>query len=242
MRLFSLAGRNMKEIYRDPISLILGIGMPVLLILLFTSIGKGAPVDIFMVDMLVPAVAIFSFGFLIMFSATLLVKDRQSAFLTRLLAAPLTSSDFILAYILPFIPFALLQIAASMVAGVALGMSFTSGTFYSLAILIPVAVICIGIGMVLGSLFTENQVAAAGSIIIVVISLFSGAWMDLEMVGGIFEKIGYILPFAHAVDASRAVINGAQLSAVSDKLYWIVSYLVVFICAGILSFWWKTKR
>ncbi|MDY6827572.1 MAG: ABC transporter permease [Bacillota bacterium] len=107
---------------------------------------------------------------------------------------------------------------------------------FSLAILTPVAVICIGIGMVLGSLFTENQVAAAGSIIIVVISLFSGAWMNLEMVGGVFEKVGYILPFAHAVDAARAVINGAQLSAVSDKLYWIVSYLVVFICAGILSF------
>ena len=31
------------------------------------------------------------------------------------------------------------------------------------------------------------------------IGLFCGVWMDLNMVGGIFEKIGYAISFAHAV-------------------------------------------
>ncbi len=241
MKMLSLAGRNMKEIYRDPLTTALGLGMPALLLFLFTSIGKNAPVEIFQIAMLTPAVIVFSFSFVIMFSATLLVKDRHSEFLNRLLAAPLRADDFIFAYILPFIPFALMQILVSMVIGLTLGLKLTGSILLSLLIMIPVAMTCIGIGMILGSLFTESQVAGVGSIMIIIISLFSGAWMDLKMVGGIFEKVGYALPFAHAIDASRAIINGAGLSDIGPELTWVCGYMVVTITAGIVAFRWKTR-
>lgn len=241
MKMLSLAGRNMKEIYRDPLTTALGLGMPALLLFLFTSIGKNAPVDIFQIDMLTPAVIVFSFSFVIMFSATLLVKDRHSEFLNRLLAAPLRADDFIFAYILPFIPFALLQILVCMIIGLTLGLKLTGTILLSLLIMIPVALTCIGIGMILGSLFTESQVAGVGSIMIIIISLFSGAWMDLKMVGGVFEKVGYALPFAHAIDASRAIINGAGLSDIGPELAWVCGYMVVTITAGIAAFRWNTR-
>jgi ABC-2 type transport system permease protein len=100
---------------------------------------------------------------------------------------------------------------------------------------------CIGIGMILGSLFTESQVAGVGSIMIIIISLFSGAWMDLKMVGGIFEKVGYALPFAHAIDASRAMINGANLSNITSELTWVSIYMIATVTAGIAAFRWKTR-
>jgi len=241
MKMLSLAGRNMKEIYRDPLTTALGIGMPALLLFLFTSIGKNAPVETFQIDMLTPAVIVFSFSFVIMFSATLLVKDRHSEFLNRLLAAPLRAVDFIIAYILPFIPFAVMQILVCMIIGLALGLKLTGSILLSLLIMIPVALTCIGIGMILGSLFTENQVAGVGSIMIIIISLFSGAWMDLKMVGGIFERVGYALPFAHAIDASRAIITGASLSDIISELAWVCAYMIATISAGIVAFRWKTR-
>ena len=241
MKMLSLAGRNLKEIYRDPLTTSLGLGLPALLIFLFTSIGSNVPADLFTVDMLTPAVIVFSFSFVIMFSATLLVRDRHSAFLSRLLAAPLRSSDFIFAYVLPFIPFAILQILVCLIIGIFIGLSLTGAVLLSLLVMVPVALTCIGLGMILCSLFTENQVAVVGSVMIVIISLFSGAWMDLKMIGGVFRAVGYALPFAHAIDAARAIINGAAFADINSELIWVTTYMVISIIAGILAFRWKTR-
>ena len=171
MRFLSLASRNIKEVYRDPISISLGLAMPVVLLVLFTSIGKNAPIEIFTANMLTPAVIVFSFGFLTMFSAMLLTKDRGTAFLARLLTTPLSSTDFILAYILPFLPLAFLQITVGFIVGTLLGVIFNLSIILALAFLLPIAVACVGLGMILGSLFTENQVSGVGSMVIVTIPL-----------------------------------------------------------------------
>jgi ABC-2 type transport system permease protein len=242
MRFLSLANRNMKEIYRDPISILLGVAMPVILLALFGSISKNVPIPQFTVQALTPGIIVFSFSFLTMFSAILLSKDRQSAFLTRLLASPLKPIGFILAYGLPFIPIALLQIVICLIVAVILGFSLNLLLFLlSLMVLIPIAFACIGVGMILGSLLTENQVAGAGSFVIIISSLFGGAWMDLNVVGGVFKNIGYALPFAHAIDATRAIYTGAALTGIASNIYWVVGYAILFLIAGIFSFSWKIK-
>jgi ABC-2 type transport system permease protein len=242
MKFLPLTSRNLKEIYRDPVPMVFGTAMPVVLLLLFTSIGKKAPVEIFSPLMLVPAVAVFSFGFLIMFSASLISRDRQTAFLTRLLMSPLKSSDFILAYLLAFFPLALLQSIVCFLVGTMLGMAISWQIFLVLLFLLLLAVACIGIGMILGSLGTENQVAMGGSILMVIISLFSGAWMDLKMVGGIFKTVGYALPFAHAIDGSRAILKGSFWSDISVEFYWVFGYALISIILGIIAFKWRMKQ
>jgi len=242
VRFLSLANRNIKEIYRDPISIVLGVAMPATLLVLFVSISQNAPIEIFTVSALTPGIIVFSFSFLTMFSAILLSKDRQSAFLTRLLVSPLRPVDFILAYSLPFIPIALMQIIICYTVAVFLGITLDLGILLlSLIVLIPIALACIGIGMILGSLLTENQVAGAGSLVIIASSLFGGAWMDLNMIGGVFKNIGYALPFAHAIDATRAIYKGARLSGIVDNMYWIIGYTILFLILGIASFKWKTR-
>src|SRR5665647_3253488 len=139
MRFLSLANRNMKEIYRDPVSISLGVAMPAILLILFISIGKNAPIEMFTPKALTPGIIVFSFAFLMMFSAMLLSKDRQSAFLTRLLASPLKSTDYILAYSLPLLPIAILQIIVCFIVGIIFGVPLSLSILYSLVILIPVA-------------------------------------------------------------------------------------------------------
>ena len=242
MRFQSLADRNMKEIYRDPISSGLGLGLPALMLVLFISIGKNAQIEIFTVNMLTPGVIVFGFAFLTMFSGILLTKDRGSAFLARLLTTPLRSTDFILSYVLPYLVLAVLQILVCFLVGVAFGIELEMSAVLSLVVLVPLAAANIGIGMIVGSLCTENQVAGIGSIVIVTMSLFSGAWMDLKVVGGVFETIGYALPFAHGIDAARAVLSGAGLGDIIRDLYWVLAYTAAFLILGVLAFKWKTKR
>lgn len=244
MKVLSLAGRNFKEAYREVGVIPLAVGQPVVFMLLFFFIDTGDPAapDIFQIDMLVPGIILFSLGFLTLFSALFLARDRQSALLTRLLATPLTAPDFILAYITPYILIALLQITACFIIGLILGMSFSTGILLSFIIFIPLAIGCTALGIALGSILSENVAPGVGAVAITIMTLLGGVWMDLRMVGGWMERIAFWLPFAPALDAARVLIGGGSLAQVGSELIWLLGYMVVFIFLGIITFRWRTRR
>ena len=242
MRFASLAQRNLKEIFRDPVTLLLGVAMPLLFLMLFSSLKKlGGEMDIFNPQMLTPSLVIFSFSFIIMFSGTLLGKDNKTAFLTRLMTTPLRPIDYLLAYLLPFLPVAAFQIVACYSLGLVLGIHITN-IAYSLLIFFLMATTCISIGMILGSLLTLNQISGIGSLIITAVSLFSGAWMDLKMIGGIFTKVGYAMPFAHSIDALKALAKGAGFTEICTNLIWVFIYAVVFFILAVYAMKWRVRR
>ncbi|MFU8773553.1 MAG: hypothetical protein ACNA8H_14195 [Anaerolineales bacterium] len=45
--------------------------------------------------------------------------------------------------------------------------------------------------------------------------------MDLTIIGRVFEKVGYAVPFAHTIDAARAIINGAGLLDIGSVFTWL---------------------
>jgi len=235
MKLLGLADRNLKEISRDPISMILGLLMPIVFLFLFTSINKRLPLELFSPQNLTPAVIVFGYGFFIMFASTLLAKDRQSAFLIRLYTTPLRPVDYILSYILPFFPLLLMQTVVCFVVGILMGATFTN-LGAALVIFLLLGLTCISLGVLLGALFTVGQVSAVGSLLITVVSLLSGAWMDLRMVGGVFEKVGYAMPFAHAIDAARAVLKGGSLGDASSALLFLGGYALVTTALAVIAF------
>lgn len=241
MRMLALTSRNFKEIARDPMSVSMGLAMPVLFLIPFSALSKRVPMDIFTPLMLTPGMIVFSYAFIMMFSAMLLSRDRQTAFLDRLLTSPLKTTEFIWAYIIPFMPIALLQFAVCFIAGLLMGLPFSWTIFSTLIVLFPLSIACSGLGMIMGSLLTQTQVSAVGSILITAMSLFSGAWMDLKMIGGAFKSIGYAMPFAHAVDASRALLKGGSLASIVPDLIWVLAYAVVMFAGGALSFRYRTK-
>lgn len=241
MKIISLSSRNIKEIYRDPVSMLLGFGMPLALLILFSSINKRVPLEIFSPQSMTPGIIVFCFTFLIMFSAILLAKDRQTAFLTRLFTTPLKSTDFIFSYMLPFLPLSLVQVVVCLIVGLFMGAHFTNVLLATLIFLL-VATICVSIGMILGSLLTLNQVSGIGSLLITLIALLSGAWIDLKMIGGFLKNLGYVLPFAHAVDASRNLLMGSSFSEVLTNFYIILLYTIVLVILAILSFRWRMTK
>lgn len=106
----------------------------------------------------------------------------------------------------------------------------------SLLVFFLMALACTSLGVILGALFTENQVSAVGSILIVVVSLFSGAWMELKMVGGLFTRIAYLMPFAHAIDSLRAMMSGAVFSDYSSSFFIVLAYTLILCLLAILAF------
>lgn len=241
MRYRALASRNFKETFRNPLSLGLGAAMPCAFLWLFSALGKRAPLPVFQPQALTPALTVFSFSFLIMFAAVLVSKDRASGFFQRMLATPLKSADYAAAYLLPFLPVSALQIAACYGVGAALGSpAGLADMAASLLALMPALMLCIGLGLTLGSLGTENQVAGFGSAGISAIGILSGAWFDLEAAGGAFAAAARILPFSRAVNAARALYAGAS-PRLSDMLV-IYAYALPALAAGALCMTRRARR
>ena len=123
MRMLTFAGRNTKEILRDPLNLAFGLGFPLVLIFLLSAIQANIPVKLFEIQHLAPGITVFGLSFMSLFSASIIAKDRSSSLLQRLYTTPLTAWDFILAYALPIIPLAVLQSMICYLAAIALGLS-----------------------------------------------------------------------------------------------------------------------
>ena len=209
MRMFTFANRCMKEMLRDPINLAFGLGFPLVLLVLLSAIQANIPVSLFEIHNLTPGITIFGLSFLTLFSATLIAKDRESAFLQRLYTTPLRGVDFILGYMLPILPLAVLQALTCYLFAIPLGLDFTVNVLYAILGVIPIAIFYIALGLLCGSVLNVKQVGGiCGALLTNLSAWFSGVWFDLDLVGGTFRKIAECLPFLHAVEIEQALFQG----------------------------------
>jgi ABC-2 type transport system permease protein len=235
MRLLAFAPRNRKELLRDPLNFAFGLGFPLVILLLLSAIQANIPVSLFNIEKLAPGIAVFGLSFIALFSGTLIAKDRTTSFLVRLFASPLSASDFILGYALPLLPMAILQSTVCFVVSFFLGLPVNLNVLLALVVLIPPAILYIGIGLLAGSLLTDKQVGVCGALLTNVSAWLSGTWFDLNLVGGAFKRIAYALPFAHAVDAAKAAIAG-DYAAILPNLWWVIGYAAVIMAIAVIAF------
>ena len=134
MRMLTFAKRCAKEILRDPINLGFGLGFPLVLLLLLSAMQANIPVSMFEIDTLTPGMTVFGLSFMTLFSATLVAKDRESAFLQRLYTTPLTGLDFILGYMMPMLPIAIGQTVICYLFAVPLGLTVHVNIVYAINI------------------------------------------------------------------------------------------------------------
>ena len=242
MRMLTFAGRNTKEILRDPLNLFFGLGFPLVLILLLSAIQASIPVSLFEIQHLTPGITVFGLSFMTLFSATLLSKDRGSSLLRRLYTTPMTPTDFILGYTLPILPLSVAQSAVCYAVALPLGLTPSVGILYALLLILPVSLLFISMGLLFGSILTDKQVGGiCGALLTNLSAWLSGIWFDLELVGGVFKRIAYCLPFVHAVELERAALNGDP-DGILPHLLWVLAYAAVILAAAILLFLRQMKR
>ena len=242
MRMMTFSARCAKEILRDPLNLIFGLGFPLVLLLLLSAIQANIPVSLFEIDTLTPGITVFGLSFMTLFSATLVAKDRESAFLQRLYTTPLTGVEFILGYMLPILPIALGQTIICYLAAIPLGLTVRVNILYAVIGIVPMAVFYIALGLLCGSVLGVKQVGGlCGALLTNLSAWLSGVWFDLKLVGGGFQKLANALPFVHAVEMERALYAG-DFEAVSAQLPAVLLYGAAVTAVAVFCFLAQMKK
>ncbi|MBQ8831777.1 MAG: ABC transporter permease [Oscillospiraceae bacterium] len=240
MRLRAFTLRVLKEIVRDPLTLIFGLGFPLVLLLLLSAIQANIPVELFAIESLTPGIAVFGLSFMTLFSATVIAKDRSGAFLQRLYTTPMRASDYILGYTIPMLPVSILQTLICYAAAAVLGLEINGSVFLAILVNIPASVMYVALGLLFGSILTDKQVGdVCGALLTNLSAWLSGTWFDLNLVGGAFKKIADFLPFSHAVELGRAVLNGGD---VISHLLWVAGYAAVLLVLAVIMFVRQMKK
>ena len=242
MRTMMFAKRCAKEILRDPINLGFGLGFPLVLLLLLSALQANLPVELFEIHTLTPGISVFGLSFITLFSATLVAKDRESAFLQRLYTTPLEGVDFIAGYMLPLLPMALGQTVICYLFACSLGLTLGVNLLWAVVGTIPMAIFYIAFGLLCGSLLGVKQVGGiCGALLTNLSAWLSGVWFDLKLVGGAFEKIANALPFLHAVEMEKALFQ-SDFGLAATHIWPIVSYAAIATVASVLCFLRQMKK
>jgi ABC-2 type transport system permease protein len=230
------------EILRDPLNLAFGLGFPLVLLVLLSAIQSSIPVELFVIDRLTPGISVFGLSFMSLFSATLIAKDRKSSLLKRLYATPMTSLDFLFGYTLPILPIALAQSVVCYLAAMMLGLEPTVHMLTALILILPVSLLYLALGLLCGSVLTDKQVGGiCGALLTNLSAWLSGIWFDLDLVGGVFKKISYLLPFVHAVELEQAALRGSY-GEILPHLLWVLGYAVLLMALAVAVFLRQMKK
>lgn len=241
MKMRAFASRNSREILRDRLNVIFGLGFPLIVLLLLTLIQSNVPVELFELNKLTPGVAVFGLSFVSLFSATVISKDRSSSLMLRLYSSPLRPADYILGYTLPLLPMSIAQSIICFIVAMLLGLEWSVNILLSIAVLIPAMIVFIAIGLICGTLLNDKQVGGVcGALLTNLTAWLSDIWFDVSLVGDAFEKIANALPFIHAVKAGRYAYSG-EYSAIMPELWWVIGYAAVLTLIAVVIFKRKMK-
>lgn len=243
-RLFTLTSRNIKEILRDPLSLIFTFGLPLFMEILFYLIFHNLTSQ-FEMRYLAPGIVAFGQTFLTLFVGLLISMDRGTSFLTRLYVSKAKSYEFIFGYALAMLPIVLVQSILFFLVG---GMFDTSlfGVGMVLGILVSVitSLLFIAFGILIGSLCSEKSVGGVSSIVITGQSVLSGMWFPIDGLNGVMVTIMKALPFKNATMIVQNMINGVN-DGFNDfvlPLIIVLAYTIVGFVIAILVFKSKMKN
>lgn len=226
MRALTFAKRNFKELIRDYMSLIFLIAMPLFFLCIFSSFN--IPTEEYRLENFTPSIVIFSYSFISLFTATLVAKDKSTSLTTRLFASPMKKKDYILGYTLAVFPIAVIQSIIFFAVAVLLGLEFSINVLWCILLLIPMSLLFVGIGVLLGIILTDKQAPSIGSVVVQLVAFTSGMWFPVTIAGGFFEYVCKTLPFYHAVEGIRGILAGSFniLNFVVIAVYTVVIYVI----------------
>lgn len=243
-RIFTLTKRNLKEIIRDPISLIFTIGLPLVMEILFYFIFHKLTSQ-FEMRYLAPGIVVFSQAFLTLFIGLLLSIDKSTSFLTRLYVSKTKSYEFIISYVLAIIPIVFVQsILFFLIGGIFDETLFKIEMLYSILLSVITSLLFLGLGVLFGSLCNERSIGGVASIIISAQSVLSGMWFPVEGLDGGMIKVMNALPFKNATILIQNTLNGINNvydDFIKPLIIVLIYSLVIFIFA-IATFKRKMKN
>lgn len=236
MRTINFAMRNFKEIIRDPISVIFAVMLPLFLLYIFQQFK--IPSQAYKLINFTPGVIIFSFSFLTLFTAMLVSKDRTTSLLIRLGVSPMRPIEYIIGYIMSLIPIVVMQSTLIFILAVILGLDLSINIIFAILVSIPISILFIGLGILIGSLFSEKASSGISSIVIQLVCFTSGMYFEKELLGTIFSKICDALPFESSLIIIKGILNDINMISTKNIILFVIYLLVILLFS---SFSFKRK-
>ncbi|MDD4874144.1 MAG: ABC transporter permease [Dehalococcoidales bacterium] len=189
-------------------------------------------------DFTAPGIIIFGLLIMIPTAGRLMLHDKETHFLHRIMTTPTHPWEFLAGYASSMVIIAIIQIIIFILLGWMFGMDIIGSIWLAFAIFLLAAVCSIGIGMVVASLSkSENQGESLSWLFSMPLAIVSGVWFSIEFLPPYLQTFANLFPYAHAVSAARAVITrGVGMEAVSGDVYFLIGWAVVVFIVGTILF------
>lgn len=243
-KLISLTKRNMKEMLRDPLSLVFCLAFPVVMLVLMQSIFlsfENIP-DNFLIENYASGICVFGYTFIGMFVALQIASDKNTSFIKRLNIAPINKLVYYLSFVFSALPLAILQSIIFFAIALIFGFPFNINLLLSIIYLIPSALLYISLGIMIGVICNnEKQTGPISSIFISLTGIMGGVFMPLSALKGGIKVVVNILPFSHStLIASQLHTLGAK--AIYPHILYLILYIVIFLTIAVVVEHIKSKK
>jgi ABC-2 type transport system permease protein len=172
-------------------------------------------------------------------SATILVQERKTRTLQRMITTSMTPAQIIAGHLLAMFAVVLLQEGLLVVFGqLALKVNYLREPGAVLVVVVAVALWVASLGLLL-SVFakSEEQVTLYSLIAMFLLAGLGGAWFSLEITGPLFSTIGHLTPTAWAMDGFQNIlIRGQGFNSVLVPVGVMLAYALVFFGISVWRF------
>ena len=195
------------------------------------------------IDWLFPGILAMNLMFSCLFGVGYIVlRYRQSGFLKRLHATPLTAFEFLGAQVLSRLSITVF-ITAALYIGVGALIGFHDSGSVLLLLLLAVlgSLSMIALGLTISARFSsEELVNGLLNLLTWPMMLLSGVWFSLAGSPRWVQRIADMLPLTQLLHAARAVmLYGAGFGQIAPNLIYLSMITLVFLALGAWSFRWR---
>lgn len=229
---------------REPYAVGVGVGMPVILLVVFGFISRNTPGDVggtglSVIDLWLPTIMVISLIAIATSLPNTLVRDREIGWLRRISTTPAHPSRLLGAQLGLDLVLAAFAVVIAIVGGsVVFGAPLTVNVPFFVLSLVLAIVEIFALGLVVVALVASQTVASVVSSVLFFALLFlSGLWVQPVQLGGPLESIMWYSPSGAAVRALLYSMFG-QVPPVTTLLT-LAGYTVLFAALAVRYFRWE---
>lgn len=230
-------GRSVRHDLRDPEAMLMAIGLPVMLMALFTFVFGGAidPGGDY-IDYVVPGIVLLCSGFGAASTAVTVSRDLRTGMLDRLRTMPIPAATVLAGHTLASLARNLVATVVVLLVGVLLGFRPTAGPLDWLAAVALVALWILAmtslfavIGLVAGS----PEAANGYGFVLLFLPYASSAFVPVGTMPGWLQGFAAHQPVTPMIEAVRGLLTGSGAGPEAGvAVLWCVGIITIAAIAG----------
>ena len=172
-------------------------------------------------------------------SAMVLVMERKSRTLQRLLSTPIQRAEVVGGHTLAmFLIIFVQQLILVLVGQYVFGVDYARQPFAILLMIVVLSLWAASLGLLISAISRkEDQVITLSLIAMFVFAAMGGAWFPLEVAGKTFATIGHVMPTAWAMDGFQNILmRGLDFQSVLMPAGMLLVYAAAFFGLAIWRF------